>query len=83
VTLTPDKTRQVLADNIRAYRLIRRLKQEDVAAAMRLEGHPQWRRVTVGEIERQHRTVTAPELVTLTIVLGASLEQLLNPTGPA
>jgi transcriptional regulator with XRE-family HTH domain len=70
-----------LAENIRAYRLLRRLEQEDVVGLMGLLGHP-WRRVTVSEIERGRRNVTVPELVSLTVVLRASIEQLLDTRGP-
>ncbi|HEY3090683.1 MAG TPA: helix-turn-helix transcriptional regulator [Jatrophihabitantaceae bacterium] len=71
----------VLAENIRAYRLLRRREQEDVASRMQLLGHP-WRRVTVSEVERGRRNVTVPELVSLVLVLGANIEQLLDPRGP-
>jgi transcriptional regulator with XRE-family HTH domain len=54
---------EVLGANIRAYRLLKELEQEDLAARMRLHAHP-WRRATVSEVERARRNVTVPELVT-------------------
>ncbi len=46
----------VLADNLRAQRLLRRLEQQDVAARLTELGHP-WRRVTASEVERGRRNV--------------------------
>jgi transcriptional regulator with XRE-family HTH domain len=81
---TPKGTRfvaDVLAENIRAYRLLRRLEQEQIAGRMQLLGH-RWSRVTVSEVERGRRNVTVPEMVSLVVVLSASVEQLLDPRGP-
>lgn len=69
----------VLAGNVRAYRLLRRLEQAGVAGEMQLLGHSRWTRQTVSEVERGRRNVTVPELVALVLVLGASVEQLLDP----
>jgi hypothetical protein len=44
-------------------------------------GQP-WRQVTVSEVERLKRHVTVPEMIALTLVLGASVEQLVDPRGP-
>ncbi len=68
----------VLADNIRAVRAQRRLKQEDVAEGMRKLGHP-WTRQTVGEVEQGRRNVTVDELLALGLVLEAAPFDLLNP----
>jgi transcriptional regulator with XRE-family HTH domain len=68
----------VLADNLRAYRLLRRLEQQDVAARLNELGHP-WRRVTVSEVERGRRNVSVAELLALVVVLRAPVEQLLDP----
>jgi hypothetical protein len=48
---------------------------------MQVLGHKTWRRVTVSEVERGRRNVTVPELVSLVVVLGASIERLLDPRG--
>jgi hypothetical protein len=56
------------------------LEQEHVAARMRDLGH-NWVQQTVSEIERGRRRVSAAELVSLTVVLGASIGDLLDPRG--
>lgn len=48
---------------------------------MRSLGHA-WRRATVSEIERGRRNLTVPELVALVVILGSSVQQLLDPRGP-
>lgn len=73
---------QIVADNIRAYRQLRRLEQADVAERMTALGHP-WHRATVSETERYRRNVTVPELMVLTLVLHTTVAQLLDPRGPA
>jgi transcriptional regulator with XRE-family HTH domain len=70
-----------VADNVRAYRVLGRLEQEDIAERMRQLGHP-WKRVTVSEVERGRRNVTVPELVALTLVLGVTATELLDPRRP-
>ncbi len=72
---------ELLASNVRVYRLLRRLEQEDVADRMRSLGH-KWRRATVSEVERARRNVTVDELLALVAVLGASVTQLLDSRGP-
>lgn len=72
---------EVLGSNVRAFRLLRRLEQEDVADRMRSLGH-KWRRATVSEVERVRRNVTVPELLALVAVLGANVVRLLDPRGP-
>jgi len=70
-----------LAFNVQTYRLLSRLDQEDVAAQMQYLGH-KWRRATVSEVERARRNVTVSELLALVLVLGATVEQLLDTRGP-
>jgi transcriptional regulator with XRE-family HTH domain len=82
----------VLAGNLRLYRMLHdgskqayvadRMEQDHVATRMRLLGHTTWSRVTVSEVERGLRNVTVPELVSLAVVLGATIEQLLDTRGP-
>lgn len=55
-------------------------EQEHVAARMRDLGH-NWVRQTVSEVERGRRRVTATELFSLTLVLGASIGDLFDPIG--
>jgi transcriptional regulator with XRE-family HTH domain len=55
-------------------------EQEHVAARMRDLGH-NWVRQTVSEVERGRRRVTATELFSLTLVLGASIGDLFDPLG--
>jgi len=64
---------------VRAYRLLRRLKQDDVAAGMRRLRHHTWTRQTVSDVERVQRNLTVDELVGLSIVLELSLNELLDP----
>lgn len=56
------------------------LEQEHVAARMRDLGH-NWVRQTVSEVERGRRRVTATELFSLTLVLGATIGDLFDPIG--
>lgn len=49
---------------------------------MRVYGH-RWRRATVSEVERARRNVTVPELLALVMILGVSVQELLDPRGPA
>jgi transcriptional regulator with XRE-family HTH domain len=71
----------VLADNLRAFRLLRRMEQDGVAEQMNYLGQ-QWTRQTISDIERGRRNVSVEELVGFTLVLGATIEQLLDPRGP-
>lgn len=57
------------------------LEQEHVAARMRNLGH-RWVQQTVSEVERGRRRVTAAELVSLVLAVGASIGDLLDPHGP-
>jgi transcriptional regulator with XRE-family HTH domain len=68
-----------IADKVRAYRLLRRLKQDDVADHMRGLRHQTWTRQTVSDVERVRRNLTVDELVGLSFVFGVSLNDLLDP----
>lgn len=71
----------VLADNVRAYRLLHRMEQAEVAETMRRFGH-RWVKQTVSEVERGRRNVTVDELLSLTLTLATTFQRLLDPTGP-
>jgi transcriptional regulator with XRE-family HTH domain len=71
----------VLAGNLRGYRLLRRLEQTDVAEQMATFGH-RWSRQTVSDIERGRRNVTVDELLALCLVLNGTVSRLLDPRGP-
>ena len=64
--------RQILADNIRAYRTAQCISQEDLAD--RCELH----RTYVGSVERGERNVTLSTLETFAAVLGVSVPRLLT-----
>ncbi len=72
---------EVLGGNVRAFRLLRLLEQASVAERMRYFGHG-WSQSTVAQVERGHRNVTVPELVSLTLALDVTIDQLLDPRGP-
>lgn len=74
---TNDPVPEILGANVREYRLLARLEQEDIAERMRLTGHP-WCRQTVSEIERAQRNTTVSELVELAAILDASVNRLLE-----
>jgi transcriptional regulator with XRE-family HTH domain len=71
----------VLATNLRAYRLLRGLEQQDIAERMAKLGHP-WKRQTVSEVERGRRNVTVDELLALAMTLPVPVWVLLDPLGP-
>ena len=71
----------VLADNLRAYRLLRRLEQQDVAARLNELGHP-WRRITVSEVERGAAERQRRRAVGAGRGPAPPVEQLLDPRGP-
>jgi transcriptional regulator with XRE-family HTH domain len=71
---------EVLATNVRAYRLVRKLTQAELADRMSLLGHG-WHAGTVGFAERNERTISAGELFGLAIALEAGVLDLLDPTG--
>ena len=68
-----------IAEKVRAYRLLRRMKQDDVADGMRELRHHTWTRQTVSDVERVQRNLTVDELVGLSIVFRLSLNELLDP----
>jgi transcriptional regulator with XRE-family HTH domain len=68
-----------VAEKVRAYRLLRRLKQDDVADGMRKLRHHTWTRQTVSDVERVKRHLTVDELVGLSFVLDVTLNELLDP----
>lgn len=70
-----------LAENVAAYRALRRITQGDLAARMTLLGH-RMGRSTVSAIEGKHRGVNVDELFGLAISVGVTVGQLLDPTGP-
>ena len=66
-----------LARNVRLLRSSKGWNQTDLAAYM--GGHG-WVRQTVGETEHGHRVTFRPdELVTLSIIFGVSVDDLLHP----
>jgi transcriptional regulator with XRE-family HTH domain len=67
-----------VTEKVRAYRLLRRLKQDDVAEKMRELRHP-WTQATVSQVERGQRNLTVDELVGLSIVFELTLNELLDP----
>ena len=72
---------ETLAHNVRAYRQLRGLDQAELGHRMQSLGHL-WRQVTVSEVERRQRSVSVPEMIALTLALGVTVEQLLDPRGP-
>lgn len=73
---------QVLADNVRSYRGLLHLTQDELGARMAALGH-EWTGGIVGFVERRSRAVAVDELCGLAVCLGVTLGQLLDPTGPA
>jgi transcriptional regulator with XRE-family HTH domain len=70
----------VVARNVRAYRRVRDLTQDQVAAAMSELGHG-WSGSTLSFAEKGDRTLTTDELFALAIVLETDVLDLLDPTG--
>ena len=70
-----------LAQNLRAYRLLRHMTQDQLAARMAHLGHG-WGRSTVSAVESRSRNVTVDELFGLAVSVGITIGQLLDPTGP-
>lgn len=71
---------QVLAENIRTWRGVRRLTQEELASRMTALGHP-WSAGIVGFVERNDRAVRVNELLALALVLEVFVSDLLDPAG--
>ena len=69
---------EALADNVRHWRGVRRLSQGGVAQEMRKLGH-RWHQQSVSGVESGRRPVTTDELVSLALVLRATVAQLLEP----
>lgn len=72
---------QALGENVRTYRILRDLSQQELAERMTELGHS-WTRATSGEVERNARHVNVDELSGLALSLGVTIGQLLDPTGP-
>lgn len=70
-----------LAQNLRAYRLLRHMTQDQLAARMAHLCHG-WGRSTVSAVEGRSRNVTVDELFGLAVSVGVTIGQLLDPTGP-
>ncbi len=70
-----------LAENLRAYRILRRMTQDQLAARMSHLCHG-WGRSTVSAIESKSRNVTIDELFGLAVSVGVTIGELLDPTGP-
>lgn len=77
----PGKPSVVRAENLAAYRGLRHLTQAELAGVMTELGHDMIRS-TVSAIESLGRSVTVDELFGLAVSLGATVGQLLDPTGP-
>lgn len=71
----------VLAENLRTYRALHQLTQDELAARMAHLGHG-WGRSTVSAVEGKGRNVTIDELFGLAVSLGVTVGDLLDPTGP-
>ena len=63
---------KILADNIRAYRKLNQVSQEELANMCNLH------RTYIGSVERGERNVTLKTLETLATALGLSVPQLLT-----
>jgi transcriptional regulator with XRE-family HTH domain len=70
-----------LAENLRAYRILRRMTQDQLAARMAELCHG-WGRSTVSAVESKSRNVTVDELFGLAVSVGVTIGELLDPTGP-
>lgn len=75
---TPTTPGAILAGNIAAARVRRRLQQQDLADRMRALGW-KWVRQTVGEVEKNNRRVTPDELVGLAASLETTVQYLMSP----
>jgi transcriptional regulator with XRE-family HTH domain len=69
---------EIVTLNVRAYRAMRGLTQEDLAERLAALGHG-WVRATVSEVERNGRTIAVDELAGLAAALGVSIARLLTP----
>ena len=80
-TVDHGRPSSVLAENIRCYRVLRGMTQEQLAARMTVLGHA-WSRSIVSAIEGKKRSVTIDELFGLAINFGVTVGGLLDPSGP-
>lgn len=80
-TDVPNRPSVVLAKNIGAYRALRHITQDDLAARMTALGHDM-SRSAVSAIEGLGRSVSVDEMFGLAISLGVTIGQLFDPTGP-
>jgi transcriptional regulator with XRE-family HTH domain len=81
VTHLTQTVRTTVADNVRTYRLTRRLDQAQLARRMQSLGI-EWRQATVSEVERRGRNVTIGEALGLALALDVTIEQLIDARGP-
>lgn len=72
---------QALAVNIRCYRMLRDMTQDQLASTMTSLGH-RWRRSVVSAIEANGRNVTIDEVFGLAICFGVAVGKLFDPSGP-
>ena len=70
--MTPEEIDQLVAENVRAARARRRLRQEDLADEMG------WSRPTVSALEAGTRRVTVADAAALCVALGIDLRELLR-----
>jgi transcriptional regulator with XRE-family HTH domain len=70
-----------VGENVRDRRALKRASQTDLAGWMGQLGFDWWSHTTVSEIERGRRPVSVDELVSLAIVLGVDVQDLLDPIG--
>ena len=71
----------ILAGNVAAARVRRRLQQQDLADRMRALGW-KWVRQTVGEVENNRRRLSAEEIYGLAEALEVSIPVLMTPSDP-
>src|SRR4051812_10570519 len=71
-----------LAANVRAYRLLQHMTQDDLARRMTDLGHL-WGRSTVSAVELRNRNVITDELFGLAMCFGVTIGEALDPRGPA
>ena len=70
-----------LAANVRAYRILQHMTQDDLARRMTELGHG-WGRSAVSSTELRKRNVIIDELFGLAVCFGVTIGGLLDPTGP-
>jgi len=72
---------ETVAGNVRTYRQLRGFDQARLARRMQSLGI-EWRQVTVSEVERNQRNVSATELFALAYALETTIDQLYDTRGP-